>query len=92
MKTISYYQTNNTSYVIENGIIPVSIIPYSHGTPEYRSIEFYYTLNPTLYRLRVFDINLNGKITYPSTEVYAIIVYYNKDWRFSEKYSYMVWF
>ncbi len=79
MKTVSYYQTNNSPYTIEDDIIPISIIPYINWKSEYRSIEFYYTPNENKYRFKVFDVNLNGTISYPLEEVYAIIVYYNKD-------------
>ena len=82
IKTVSYYQKDNAPYIIEAGIIPISIIPYINWKSEYRSIEFYYVPAEGEYRFRVFDINLNGTISYPSEEVYAIIIYYNKDWRF----------
>lgn len=42
---------------------------------DYRSIEFYYNLKDDTYGFRIFDINLNGTISYPTTKVYAIIVY-----------------
>ena len=44
----------------------------------YRSIEFYYNSRDDIYGFRIFDINLNGTISYPTTEVYAIIIYTNK--------------
>ena len=76
IKTISYYQTDNKEYIIEKGIIPISIIPYINWMKSnYRSIEFYYDLKDDVYGFRIFDINLNGTISYPTTEIHAIIVY-----------------
>lgn len=80
-KIISYYQTGNESYLIEKGIIPVSIIPASNEMDKYRSFKFYYTIDES-YRIKVFDIDLNGTISYPTTIVHVRIFYYNEIWRF----------